>query len=221
VTTAPFSGPFCFQDQDDTMTSPTPDEAAAVRRRRAEGASIARIMAETGLGRRAVVAVLAAAEEGTGALSPPARNAKTRTATARKQAARPTKKAGGTKATQRKGTRKTAAAKIATKTTAASGDRGALVSRLWRTAEAQLREVARQLKEGAAEPAEREKDARTLAVLVKTLRELNALEAERAAETPREEESDVRDLDDFRRELAERIDRLRQARDADGASGGL
>ncbi|MFC7399675.1 hypothetical protein ACFQU1_20905 [Chelatococcus sp. GCM10030263] len=217
------------------MTSPTPDEAAAVRRRRAEGASIARIMAETGLGRRAVAAMLAAAEEGAGA---PALSTaiKKRGATARNPAARTpaapktTRKATALKAAARQGPSKAAAVKSPTRKPAMnlaesptpSGDRGALVSRLWHTAEAQLREVARHLKDGVAEPSEREKDARTLAVLVKTLRELIALEAERqAGAAPSEEESDVRDLDDFRRELAERIDRLRQARDADGAAGDL
>jgi hypothetical protein len=205
------------------MTSPTPDEAAAVRRRRAEGASIARIMTETGLSRRAIAAALGAAEEGAAAASaPPVGTTKRRATTTRNPAApKTTRKAADTKPTSRK-RRRTSAAQSSAKSSASSSDRGALVSGLWRTAEAQLREVTRQLDEGAAEPAEREKDARTLAVLVKTLRELIALEAERQAKAaPSAEESDVRNLDDFRRDLAERIDRLRQARDADGAAGEL
>ncbi|MBS7698450.1 MULTISPECIES: hypothetical protein [unclassified Chelatococcus] len=87
-----------------------------------------------------------------------------------------------------------------------------------------MREVERRLADGKTEPGEREKDARTLAIVVKTLRDLLALEADEhtvEATAPEEEGGDVRDLDDFRRELAERIDRLRRARDADAAAGEL
>ncbi|CAH1677478.1 hypothetical protein CHELA17_62104 [Chelatococcus asaccharovorans] len=62
-----------------------------------------------------------------------------------------------------------------------------------------------------------------MAVVVKTLRDLLALETDQQptdASAPKEED-DVRDLDDFRRELADRIDRLRRARDADPALGEL
>jgi hypothetical protein len=63
----------------------------------------------------------------------------------------------------------------------------------------------------AGEPAERERDARMLAVLVKTLRELAALDeshkdAARAVQAdPTDDDPVPRDIDEFRRELARRI----------------
>ena len=57
-----------------------------------------------------------------------------------------------------------------------SGDRVALVGRLWRTAEAQVRDIEERLARHQQQPDERERDARTLAVLVKTMRELSALD---------------------------------------------
>lgn len=55
-----------------------------------------------------------------------------------------------------------------------------------------------------------EKTARTLASLVKTLRELWKFDEERARAARAEPEDDgVADLDEFRRELARRLDRLR------------
>jgi hypothetical protein len=56
--------------------------------------------------------------------------------------------------------------------------------------------------------------ARTLATLVRTLREVSRLE-ETAGDKPGEEREDqFRDLDEFRRELSARLDRLRQAGDS-------
>ncbi len=57
-----------------------------------------------------------------------------------------------------------------------TGDRVALVGRLWRTAEAQVRDIEERLSRHAQQPDDRERDARTLAVLVKTMRELAALD---------------------------------------------
>src|SRR5690554_6613245 len=42
------------------------------------------------------------------------------------------------------------------------GDRGAIVARMWRTAEGQVRAVEQRLQSDKQEPAERERDARTL-----------------------------------------------------------
>jgi hypothetical protein len=100
--------------------------------------------------------------------------------------------------------------------------RTALVDRLWRTADGQVREIedrlfARERDGGeAGDTSERECDARLLAVLVKTLRELAALDqANRAAATtnaagaaraePEDDDPVPRDIDEFRRELARRI----------------
>lgn len=64
--------------------------------------------------------------------------------------------------------------------------------------------------------ADAERAARTLATLVKTLREVAALQRDEKPETESgESEADqFRDLDDFRAELAERLDRLRRQRDS-------
>ncbi|MFG1347264.1 hypothetical protein V5F59_20425 [Xanthobacter autotrophicus DSM 431] len=101
--------------------------------------------------------------------------------------------------------------------------RGHLLARLWRAAERQLDEIEQRLErapfgDGAA-PArpsgDAEKDARALAVLARTLRELSALEAEahKSRLKAKAEHDTVRDLDAFRRELARRLDRLRAGGD--------
>jgi len=87
-----------------------------------------------------------------------------------------------------------------------TGDRVTLVTRLWRAAEVQVHDIEDRLMRAAQPPDEREKDARTLAVLVKTLRELSALDdAEGQSETQDDDDS-PRDIDEFRRELARRMD---------------
>jgi hypothetical protein len=97
-----------------------------------------------------------------------------------------------------------------------SGDRVALVGRLWRTAEGQVRDIEDRLARHQQQPDDRERDARTLAVLVKTLRELVALDDTRdGAASPADFEHDdggPRDLDEFRRELARRMDAIVAAR---------
>ncbi len=62
-----------------------------------------------------------------------------------------------------------------------------------------------------------ERAARTLATLVKTLREVAALQRDEKPDTENgEAEADeFRDLEAFRAELAERLDRLRRSRDAE------
>ena len=98
-----------------------------------------------------------------------------------------------------------------------SGDRVAIVRRLWRTAEAQVRDIEGRLRQDQQQPDERERDARMLAVLVKTLRELSALdEFQGATPTTAGDDDEVpRDIDEFRRELARRIDAFVAARTAD------
>ncbi len=105
--------------------------------------------------------------------------------------------------------------------------RKALVARLWRAAARQVALIEARL--GAAEAGiagasgtshadapDPEKDAKLLASLARTLRELVLLDeavAPRPAARPREDDDDEppRDPDDFRRELARRLERLRGA----------
>ncbi len=102
-------------------------------------------------------------------------------------------------------------------------DRRGLLKRLWRAAERQINEIEDRLAH-AADPSdaprpEPEKDARALAVLARTLRELTALEAEdRKRRKAKDQDGTVRDLDTFRRELARRLDRLREGGDGPGVS---
>jgi hypothetical protein len=87
-----------------------------------------------------------------------------------------------------------------------------LVARLWRTAGRQVRDIETRLKGVRQKPPERERDARMLAVLVKTLRELAAFDEAHAAAQPRTEPEDdnpdYRDMDEFRRELARKIEAI-------------
>lgn len=93
--------------------------------------------------------------------------------------------------------------------------RRALIARLWRTAARQVRGIERRLAGEPQEPAERERDARVLAVLAMTLRELAAFDAaERDSGRTRQIAADdndavPRDIDELRRELARRLDGLR------------
>lgn len=107
------------------------------------------------------------------------------------------------------------------------GGRVALVQRLWRTAETQVRDIEARLARADLVPTERERDARVLAVLVKTLRELTALDDLNARTKPAAADDGAdaapRDMDEFRRELARRIAAFVDARldrgvpgDADG-----
>ncbi|MFG1207791.1 hypothetical protein V5F79_19170 [Xanthobacter flavus] len=102
-------------------------------------------------------------------------------------------------------------------------DRRGLLKRLWRAAERQINEIEDRLAR-AADPSEAprpepEKDARALAVLARTLRELTALEAEaKKRRKAKDQDGTVRDLDTFRRELARRLDRLREGGDGPGVS---
>lgn len=96
--------------------------------------------------------------------------------------------------------------------------RASLVTRLWQNAERQVREIENRLKQSALEPAERERDARLLAVLVKTLRELNAIDEKKRGKGPADQQDDEppRDLDEFRRELARRMDAFVDSRTGAG-----
>jgi hypothetical protein len=173
---------------------PTPEAIALVRRRYAEGVTVARILAETPMSHGTFYLwVDGGPDDGGGRRLPPL--PRRRVVVGKRR--RPLK-----------------------------GERCSLVARLWRTAERQVRDIEVRLARDQQEPAERERDARVLAVLVKTLRELTALDEAKAdmksqPEAPAADDDAVpRDLDELRRELARRVDRLRQRRAADGPAGG-
>ena len=84
-----------------------------------------------------------------------------------------------------------------------TGGRVSLVNRLWRTAERQVRDIEDRVRLNMQQPDERERDARLLAILVKTLRDLRALQT---VEDEPENDDQPASLDDFRRELARKID---------------
>ncbi len=97
-----------------------------------------------------------------------------------------------------------------------------LMGRLWRAAEAQIGEIEARLgaARGGAEdapeappvPRDAEREARALAVLARVLRELTALEAAARRDSlasPPVGTDGARDPDTFRRELARRLEHLR------------
>jgi hypothetical protein len=104
-----------------------------------------------------------------------------------------------------------------------NGSRASLVKAIWRTAERQVEEIETRLKAAGLELAEREGNARALATMVKTLRELAALDdaqAQRRKAKPETDEDDddpiPRDIDEFRNELARRINALVDSRTGGG-----
>jgi hypothetical protein len=101
--------------------------------------------------------------------------------------------------------------------------RMALVTRLWHAAEQQVHEIETRMAAAGLPPADRERDARALAVLVKTLRELALMDHrdEQADTQPKDDgaDDDVRDIDEFRRDLARQMDAIIARRTARGAGG--
>jgi hypothetical protein len=91
------------------------------------------------------------------------------------------------------------------------GSRGALIARMWRTAERQVGEIEDRLKAAGIELAERESNARTLAIVARTLRELSAVdEADKARgkEASKDNNDDVppRNIDELRSSLAKKLE---------------
>jgi hypothetical protein len=90
--------------------------------------------------------------------------------------------------------------------------RVALVRTLWRAAEQQVNEIEQHLAEAGKRSADRERDSRSLAVLVRTLRELAAMdhkdEGEAAKPKAGAADDDVRDIDEFRRDLARHMEAI-------------
>lgn len=91
--------------------------------------------------------------------------------------------------------------------------RPSLVARLWRTAERQVAEIEARLVEAGGNAEALERDARTLGVLARTVRDLTALDGaeKREPKTGRTDDQSAeagnapRDLDAFRRDLAAKL----------------
>lgn len=97
--------------------------------------------------------------------------------------------------------------------TSTSTRRLALVSRIWRSAEQQVGQIEERLARSGLKSDER--DARSLAILVRTLRELSEFEKRRSASTKPKAEDErpiPRNVEDLRRELAKKMDALIESR---------
>lgn len=166
------------------MPVTTPEIIATIRARYSEGATLAQIVAETQVSHGTIYKALDGWDDGSGPRLPPL--PRRRLVLGKRR--RPLK-----------------------------GDRVSLVARLWRTAERQVRDIEARLAREQQKPTEREQDARVLAVLVRTLRELTSLDAARAQEKPdggeANDECDIRDIDEFRRDLARRMDEIARGRE--------
>jgi hypothetical protein len=101
---------------------------------------------------------------------------------------------------------------IGQRKTTLRSSRASLVARLWRTAEAQVRGIEDRVMRNGQPADERERDARSLAVLVKTLRELALFDERNKAPQVKDDDEGPRDIDEFRRELARKIDAIIAAR---------
>lgn len=104
--------------------------------------------------------------------------------------------------------------------------RHGLVERIQRAVASQLTSLEGRFgEEGAAGGTDRERSARALASLARTIRELHAIElaADKSARKKDDEDDDdavPRDIDELRRALAERLERLLAARDDRPDAGG-
>jgi hypothetical protein len=103
------------------------------------------------------------------------------------------------------------------------GSRAALIARMWRTAERQVEEIEDRLKAAGLDLPERESNARTLAIVAKTLRELSAVDEARQARIRKgtqhhDDDAPPRDIDELRRKLAEKLEAF-VAQNADEVSG--
>ena len=171
--------------------TPTPEQVVLVRRRYLERATLKAIVAESGIKNPNIISRCLAGDFADGSGVSPAPIPRRRPARRRK------------------------------------GGRAALVARMWRTAERQVEEIEERLQAAGLELAERESNARTLAIVAKTLREFAAVdETERlrkGKQSPPDHDIDddpvPRDIDEFRRELARRIDALIESRTDAGGAG--
>lgn len=100
-----------------------------------------------------------------------------------------------------------------------------VISQLWRMAERQVSAVEQRLMALNDDPQALEREAKTLGIIARTVRDLIAIDEEKAksrsgdkgdAET---EPGASRAIDDFRRELAEKLEQLRSERAGSGPAG--
>jgi hypothetical protein len=100
-----------------------------------------------------------------------------------------------------------------TRTAKRIGSRGTLIARMWRTAERQVGEIEDRLKAAGLELTERESNARTLAVVARTLRDLSAVDEAnqaRGKEASKDNNDDAppRNIDELRSSLARKLEAL-------------
>jgi hypothetical protein len=93
------------------------------------------------------------------------------------------------------------------------GSRAALIKRMWRTAERQVEDIERRVRDAGLELTERESNARMLATVARTLRELAAVDdAKRARgkDAAKDDNDDAapRNIDELRRSLAEKLEAI-------------
>ncbi|ARQ00932.1 hypothetical protein [Pseudorhodoplanes sinuspersici] len=97
-------------------------------------------------------------------------------------------------------------------------DRVALVNRMMKAAERQVCDIEMRLAGMQQEAGDRERDARTLAVLAKTMQSLTALDAlhEKGAPKPKapKNESIPRSIDELRRSVAQKLEAIIARRDS-------
>lgn len=87
-----------------------------------------------------------------------------------------------------------------------------LVRRLWNTAEQQVVQVENRLKSLGDDPMALEREAKTLAIIARTVRDLVAIDGDTGAQETRDEPQlgpSVLAIEDFRRELALKLEQLR------------
>jgi hypothetical protein len=96
-----------------------------------------------------------------------------------------------------------------------------LAARLWRAAELQAAEVEARIAAGPRPAADTERDAKTLSVLARTLRELSAAEqaARIGADDEQTEDSPPEDVEELREQLGRRLRALTEARAAELGGG--
>jgi hypothetical protein len=168
-----------------------PENATRARQMYADGATVAAIKAETGLSHHQLYHWLEGApQRAGGSLLPPLPKRR-----------------------------------IVKRTRISAGDRLSVVARIMRSAERHVAEIDRRISTGNDKG---EKDARALALLARTIRELTAVDAmNRELEQPKmgaaaNDDDDDRppdDIDEFRNELARRINALVASRSDRGAAG--
>ena len=105
--------------------------------------------------------------------------------------------------------------KVATRRRLLKGERVMIVTRMMRAAEAQVAEIETRLVGTRQEPGERERDARTLAILARTIQSLALLDTRddkpgRPKKKPRPDDDDDEDqipddIDALRRELSQKM----------------